>query len=65
MPGAEADLDLLTAAARDAGRIALRFWRRDPQAWDKGGGAGPVTEADLAVNDALHATLTAARPDYG
>ena len=65
MPGAEDDLALLLAAAEEAGRIALRFWRRDPQAWDKGGGAGPVTEADLAVNDALQAMLMAARPDYG
>lgn len=65
MRGPEADLALLTAAAQDAGRIAMRFWRNDPRAWDKADGAGPVTEADLAVNDALHATLTGARPDYG
>ena len=59
------DLDLLIRAAQEAGQIALRFWRRDPVAWDKGGGAGPVTEADLAVNDAMLAMLTGARPDYG
>jgi myo-inositol-1(or 4)-monophosphatase len=59
------DLALLTEAAREAGRIALRYWRRDPQVWDKGGEHGPVTEADLAVNDMLKAKLMAARPDYG
>lgn len=59
------DLDLLTDAARAAGEIALRFWRRDPQVWDKGGDHGPVTEADLAVNDMLKRTLLEARPHYG
>ncbi|OZA19336.1 MAG: 3'(2'),5'-bisphosphate nucleotidase CysQ [Rhodobacterales bacterium 17-64-5] len=59
------DLALLTAAAREAGRIALTFWKRGPKVWDKGGGHGPVTEADLAVNDMLKATLLSARPDYG
>ncbi len=61
----ERDLALLTDAAREAGRIALRYWRRNPQVWDKGGDHGPVTEADLAVNDMLKARLLAARPDYG
>ena len=59
------DLALLTEAAREAGRIALRYWRREMQVWDKGGEHGPVTEADLAVNDMLKARLLAARPDYG
>ncbi len=59
------DLALLTDAAREAGLIALRYWRKDPQVWDKGGEHGPVTEADLAVNDMLKAKLLAARPDYG
>jgi myo-inositol-1(or 4)-monophosphatase len=59
------DLALLTDAAREAGRIALRFWRREHKVWDKGGEHGPVTEADLAVNDMLKARLLAARPDYG
>lgn len=59
------DLALLTEAAREAGRIALRYWRKDPQVWDKGGEHGPVTEADLAVNDMLKARLLAARPGYG
>ena len=59
------DLALLTEAAREAGRIALRYWRKSPQVWDKGGEHGPVTEADLAVNDMLKARLLGARPDYG
>jgi myo-inositol-1(or 4)-monophosphatase len=59
------DLALLTEAARRAGKIAMRFWKRMPKVWDKGGGHGPVTEADLAVNDMLAALLRAARPDYG
>ncbi|WP_299362321.1 3'(2'),5'-bisphosphate nucleotidase CysQ [uncultured Paracoccus sp.] len=60
-----ADLSLLIDAARDAGRIALRYWRRSPRSWDKGGGQGPVTEADLAVNTHLETVLRGARPDYG
>lgn len=59
------DLALLTDAARAAGEIARRFWRKRPETWDKPGGAGPVSEADLAVNAMLHAELGAARPDYG
>lgn len=59
------DLDLLIAAARAAGDIAMRYWRQSPQVWDKGGGAGPVTEADLAVDQALKSMLMAARPDFG
>ena len=61
----ELDAALLTDAAREAGRIALRYWRRNPKVWDKGGDHGPVTEADLAVNDMLKARLLAARPDHG
>ncbi len=59
------DLDLLTTAALAAGEIAMRFWRHDPKVWEKDDGAGPVTEADLAVNRMLEDTLRAARPDYG
>ncbi|MDO5640787.1 MAG: 3'(2'),5'-bisphosphate nucleotidase CysQ [Paracoccus sp. (in: a-proteobacteria)] len=65
MPGPESDLDLLTEAALEAGEIACRYWRQKPAVWEKDAGAGPVTEADLAVNDHLHARLTGARPGYG
>ncbi|MCF3974368.1 inositol monophosphatase family protein [Paracoccus salsus] len=61
----EDDLALLEQAARAAGRIALRYWRQDPHSWEKPGDAGPVSEADLAVNEELQALLTGARPDYG
>lgn len=59
------DLSLLEAAAREAGEVALRYWRKDPKSWDKDDGAGPVSEADLAVNAALEAHLRGARPGYG
>jgi len=60
-----ADLALLDDAAKGAGAIAARYFTRGAKSWDKGGGQGPVTEADLAVNDYLHARLTDARPAYG
>jgi len=59
------DLPLLLDAAVEAGKIAAKFWRADPEAWDKPDNAGPVTEADLAVDAMLKAELLAARPDYG
>ena len=59
------DLPLLIDAARMAGRVATSFAGATAQRWDKPGGAGPVTAADLAVNDMLQSTLRLARPDYG
>lgn len=59
-----ADLELLETAAREAGEIARRYWREDPQVWDKGGD-DPVSEADFAVDKHLHQQLLGARPDYG
>jgi myo-inositol-1(or 4)-monophosphatase len=61
----ETDLTLLREAAEEAGKIALRYWKNAPEAWDKGDGAGPVSEADLAVNAMLEDALRTARPDYG
>ena len=61
----ESDLALLIRAALGAGPIAMRFWRNSPRAWDKADGAGPVTEADIAVNSHLEAVLRRARPAYG
>lgn len=58
------DLDLLRDAALEAGRIARRYWRDDPQVWDKGGD-DPVSEADFAVDTYLKTELLRARPDYG
>lgn len=59
------DLNLLIDAAQEAGRIAMPFANADPEIWDKPDGAGPVTEADLAVNRMLESELQRARPDYG
>lgn len=59
------DLALLTAAARQAGDIALQYFGKNPDVTDKPDGAGPVTEADLAVNTMLETVLGQARPDYG
>ncbi len=59
------DLALLTQAARKAGAVAMRYWKGDYAIRDKGLGAGPVTEADLAVDRCLSDILRGARPDYG
>ncbi|WP_274629977.1 3'(2'),5'-bisphosphate nucleotidase CysQ [Arvimicrobium flavum] len=58
------DLRLLEEAAREAGQIALRYFKRDPEVWMKGG-RSPVSEADYAVDSYLRETLLAARPGYG
>ena len=42
----------------------MRYFRRDPKVWEKPG-EGPVTEADIAVNDMLHVRLRSAYPSYG
>jgi myo-inositol-1(or 4)-monophosphatase len=60
----EADLALLTEAAAQAGRIAMRYFRKDPKVSWKAG-LSPVTEADLHADKYLRETLLAARPDYG
>lgn len=65
MPVPDPDLALLLEAAQGAGAIARRHFKAGGKVWDKGGGQGPVTEADLAVNDYLHGHLTAARPGWG
>lgn len=59
------DLNLLLKAAEGAGDIATRYHGPDAKRWDKPGGAGPVTEADLEVDAFLHDALMAERPDYG
>ena len=59
------DLKLLTEAAREAGDIAKLYFQKSPKVWDKGGTAGPVTEADLEVNRMLSCDLRTARPGYG
>ena len=59
------DLDLLIDAARAAGEEALRHTGPTARRWDKPGGLGPVTEADMAVDALLSDRLRAARPGYG
>lgn len=59
------DLALLRDTILEAGEIAKRFWRGDAQVWDKADGAGPVSEADLAVDAHVKSRLLAARPDFG
>jgi len=59
------DLELLIDAARAAGDIARGYFNASPEVWEKSGGQGPVTEADLHVNRQLSADLQSARPDYG
>ncbi|GLU28350.1 3'(2'),5'-bisphosphate nucleotidase CysQ [Brucella sp. NBRC 12950] len=58
------ELDLLRHAAREAGRIAMRYFGRSPEVWLKDG-LSPVSEADLAVDRYLKDALLDARPDYG
>ncbi|MBL4806654.1 MAG: 3'(2'),5'-bisphosphate nucleotidase CysQ [Rhodobacteraceae bacterium] len=59
------DLKLLHDAALAAGEIAKKFFKADPEIWDKGNNQGPVTEADLAIDRMLKHELLGARPDYG
>ncbi|MFV1529135.1 3'(2'),5'-bisphosphate nucleotidase CysQ [Phaeobacter sp. JH20_36] len=61
----ETDLSLLIRAAEQAGDIACRYSGPEAQKWEKPDGGGPVTEADIAVNELLADVLPGARPDYG
>jgi len=60
----ESDLNFITDAALDAGKIAMRFYGNDPKQWDKGGGQGPVSEADLEIDQMLQQLFDQSRPDY-
>jgi len=60
----EEDLALISEAAREAGRIAMRHFRRDPEVWWKEG-KSPVSQADLEVDGFLRRLLSEKRPDYG
>jgi myo-inositol-1(or 4)-monophosphatase len=54
----------LVAALREAGPIALATFRGPLRHWTKGK-ESPVCEADIAVNDLLHARLLGETPGYG
>ena len=56
---------LLIEAARRASNIALPLAGGVANAWEKEGNEGPVTEADIAVNQMLAEFLRSERPDYG
>lgn len=59
------DLTLLIDAARAAGEIAMKHRAAGVEAWDKPDDAGPLTKADLEIDQMLRETLGAARRDYG
>ena len=59
------DLALLVEAAKASGKIARHHFNASPDVWDKADGAGPVTEADLAIDAMLKSELLGARQDYG
>ncbi len=60
MPESERDLERLAAAVKEAGAIALNFFRGPLKQWTKGEGDSPVTEADIASNDLLQKRLVQA-----
>jgi myo-inositol-1(or 4)-monophosphatase len=62
LPDAEHDLEFLTTALHEAGRVALSFHGHNPEHWVKPDGS-IVTAGDLAVNESLLGALKAARPD--
>jgi len=63
-PPYKADAALLAQSVAAAGEVALRHFRGKPRSWEKADGT-PVSEADIAVDEALCAALAAERPGYG
>jgi myo-inositol-1(or 4)-monophosphatase len=61
----ENNLKLLLEAADNAGQIALEFFKKNPKVWYKDADQGPVTEADIKINEMLIKKLQCARPEYG
>ncbi len=55
---------MIAAVAREAGALALEYFRGDPRRWNKHD-QSIVTEADIALDRLLHERLTGYRPDYG
>ena len=63
-PSLEEDYALLKTAVRDAGELALTYFRQQILVNRKPDGS-EVSEADLAVDTALKLDLHTRRPDYG
>ena len=63
-PSREEDYALLKTAVRDAGELALTYFRQQILVNRKPDGS-EVSEADLAVDTALKLDLHTRRPDYG
>lgn len=61
---ANLDRTILNAAVREAGEVALDFFRTGARSWEKRPD-DPVSEADIAVDRLLHGLLRTARPQYG
>lgn len=61
----QADLVLITEAAREAGRVAMAHFGQSPEVWWKNEGRSPVSAADYAANRVLEEILRDARPNYG
>ena len=58
------DLELIKSAVKRGGKIALKYFRKNPEVWTKNN-KSPVSEADIAVDKFLFGTLKQSRPDYG
>src|SRR5262249_46949405 len=58
------ELEILTAAVREAGALALQSFGGTIKSWMKGG-SSPVSEADLAVDALLRERLLTFAPGYG
>ncbi len=61
---AQDDMALLAGVIREAGDLALKYFKHDLDHWKKSDNT-PVCEADIAVNRLLKQHLLAARPEYG
>lgn len=61
----QADLALITEAAREAGKVAMAHFGQSPEVWWKNEGRSPVSAADYAANRILEEILRHARPNYG
>lgn len=61
----QADLVLISEAAREAGRVAMAHFGQSPEVWWKNEGRSPVSAADYAANRVLEEMLRDARPNYG